>query len=474
MKAAIWWIRRDLRLADNEALTAVCSRADTVIPTFIIDPQLVNGRYTGEKRLAFLWAGLRALDAQLRERGSYLVVREGAPLAELAALRQETQAEAIFVEEDYSPYAGRRDKAIAAELPLTLTGGVTVHPPSTILKTNGEPYTVFTPFSKQWRERPFPDDPGSLLPAPAQIRTPAHIAGRPLPEKPALPTAVPFPAGEAEAQRRLRTFTAGPEAPIYAYGARRNRMDLDGTAQLSPYLRFGMLSARQAVVAAREAWHQASHDNGRHGADTWLNELIWREFYISILYHFPYVLKGNFNRTYDALAWDNDAEHFAAWQNGRTGYPIIDAAMRQLAATGWMHNRARMIVASFLVKDLLIDWRWGERHFMQHLVDGDPAANNGGWQWTAGTGTDAAPYFRIFNPTTQSKKFDPDGRYIRRWVPELTAVPDAHIHEPAAMPPDLQKQCGVIVGRDYPAPTIDRQKTRQRTLEAYKQAREAV
>jgi len=471
MKTAIWWVRRDMRLSDNEALTAVLNRADTVIPAFVIDPTLVNGRYTAPKRLAFLWAGLRDLDAQLRQLGSYLVIRQGDPQAELAALLAETSAEAIFAEEDYSPYARRRDKAIAAHLPLTLIGGVTVQPPTAVLKASGEPYTVFTPYSKQWRERPLPP---ALLPCPDHIPTPANTPSLPVPPSPTLPGQVPFPASEAEGQRRLHAFAAGANAPIFAYADQRNQVDVDGTSQLSPYLRFGLVSARQAVVAAREAWHAATDANGRQGADTWLNELIWREFYVSILYHFPYVLKGNFNRAYDGLRWQNNPDHFAAWQNGRTGFPIVDAAMRQLSATGWMHNRARMIVASFLVKDLLIDWRWGERHFMQHLVDGDPAANNGGWQWTAGTGTDAAPYFRIFNPVTQSQKFDPHGRFIRRWVPELTAVSDTYIHEPATMPASEQNQCGVVIGRDYPAPIIDRQKTRPITLAAYKLAREAV
>lgn len=471
MKTAIWWIRRDLRLHDNEALTAVLERADEVIPTFIIDPTLVNGRYAGEKRLAFLWAGLRSLDADLRRLGSYLVVRQGAPEAELGALMAETAASGIYAEADYSPYARRRDRAIAGKLPLHLVGGVSVQPPTAVLKANNEPYTVFTPFSKQWRARPFNHTP---LPHPAHITTPANISGQPLPEAPALSPDIPFPATEAEAQRRLHAFSSGANAPIYRYADQRNRMDLEGTSQLSPYLRFGLISARQAVSAAHQAGQDAPDENGRQGADTWLNELIWREFYINILYHFPHVLHEAFNPAYNQIAWQNDPEQFAAWQNGRTGFPIVDAAMRQLSAAGWMHNRARMIVASFLVKDLLIDWRWGERHFMQHLVDGDPAANNGGWQWTAGTGTDAAPYFRIFNPISQSSKFDPDGRYIRRWVPELTAVPDAYIHEPATMPAAEQKRVGVTIGRDYPAPIIDRQKTRPRTLEAYRQAREAV
>jgi deoxyribodipyrimidine photo-lyase len=273
---------------------------------------------------------------------------------------------------------------------------------------------------------------------------------------------VPFPPGEAEAQRRLAAFVTGPDASIYRYSVDRNRLDLDGTSQLSPYLRLGMLSTRQVVVAALNAMAAAPTSEAEKGAETWLNELIWREFYAAILYHFPHVRQRSFRPQYDAIPWRNDREEFAAWCEGKTGYPVVDAAMRQLLATGWMHNRARMITASFLVKDLLIDWRWGEKWFMQHLVDGDPAANNGGWQWTAGTGTDAAPYFRIFNPVLQSKKFDPHGDYIRRWVPELRNLNEKDIHAPWESAADVPR---------YPAPIVDHKFARERTLDAYKLAK---
>jgi deoxyribodipyrimidine photo-lyase len=264
----------------------------------------------------------------------------------------------------------------------------------------------------------------------------------------------------------------GDDPPVYRYASGRDRLDLDGTSRLSPYLRFGMVSGRQAVVRALQAIEAAPDEAAREGARTWLDELIWREFYVSILHHFPEVRQGNFRAEYDHLRWENDEGAFDAWCRGQTGYPVVDAAMRQLVQTGWMHNRGRMIVASFLVKDLLIDWRWGERHFMQHLVDGDPAANNGGWQWSAGTGTDAAPYFRIFNPVRQGEKHDPDGGYVRRWVPELADVPEQYLHAPWEMPSDLQQEVGCVIGRDYPAPVIDHGWARKRTLEAFRQARE--
>jgi len=279
-----------------------------------------------------------------------------------------------------------------------------------------------------------------------------------------------FKAGEKVAQQHLFCFCSLDQltAPIYDYTNQRDRPDRNGTAQLSPYLRFGMISARQAAVAVYQAMKNAPNGHAEENAETWLSELIWRDFYISILHHFPYVRNRNFRHKYDGILWSQNQAEFDAWCYGQTGYPYIDAAMRQLIHSGWMHNRARMAVASFLVKDLLIDWRWGEKWFMQHLLDGDPAANNGGWQWAAGTGTDAAPYFRIFNPVTQGKKHDPEGNYVRRWVPELASLPKKYIHEPWKMPMSEQQKNSCTIGKDYPSPMIDHKWARQRVLEAYK------
>jgi deoxyribodipyrimidine photo-lyase len=471
MKTALWWIRRDVRLSDNQALAAALVHADRVIPVFVLDPTLLDSPYVGPKRVAFLLGGLRQLDEDLRTRGSRLIVRRGDPQDELAALLADSGADAIFAEEDFSPYARQRDAGVAGSLPLHLVGGPIVHPPGSVLKADGTPYTVFTPFSRRWKALPAPQA-GALLPAPDRIPTPPEVGGLAIPTEPALPAAVPFPLGEREAQRRLRVFVEGEDPPIYRYAALRDHLDVKGTSHLSPYLRFGMLSARQAVVTALDAIAKAPDAKARAGAEMWLNELIWREFYVHILYHFPDVLQQSFRANLRDIAWQNDEGAFAAWCQGRTGYPVVDAAMRQLAQTGWMHNRARMIVASFLVKDLLTDWRWGERYFMQHLVDGDPAANNGGWQWTAGTGTDAAPTFRVFNPTSQGVKHDPQGAYVRRWVQELARVPDRFIHEPWKMPPDVQRSAGCVIGQDYPAPIVDHAWARERALAAYRQARE--
>lgn len=462
---AVWWLRRDLRLADNPALHAALAGGRSVIPLFVLDDRLLHSDNAAPQRIAFMLAGLQALDADLRARGSYLLVRTGRPEQVVPQVVGESGATAVYALADVSPFSQQRDTAVAQAAPLHLLPGLTVQPPDVIRKANGTPYIVFTPFSRAWKALPQPTR-ADLLPIPNRIPTPDGLHSDPLPNN--LPLSAPFPAGEAEAQQRLANFVMGEDAAIWAYGNGRHHLDIEGTSQLSPYLRFGMLSARQAAVAASEAIAAAPTVDGRKGAETWLSELIWRDFYIAILYHFPHVLQRSFRSQYDAIPWRNDQAEFAAWCAGKTGYPVVDAAMRQLAQSGWMHNRARMITASFLVKDLLIDWRWGEKWFMQHLVDGDPAANNGGWQWTAGTGTDAAPYFRIFNPTTQGQKFDPNGRYIRRWLPELTNVPDKYIHEPHLMGTAVQHKANCHIGQDYPAPIVDHRAARERTLAAYK------
>jgi deoxyribodipyrimidine photo-lyase len=470
MSTAIWWIRRDLRLSDNVALTSAIKKAENILPVFILDPTLIQSEYVGEKRWAFLLAGLHNLDSNLAKRGSSLIIRHGEPMMQLEKVIHESGAETIFAEEDFSPYAQGRDHRIARQLPLRLMAGLTLRHPASVLKENGLPYTVFTPYSRAWKASPLPDG-DSLLPTPDRIPASSETLSEGLPSEPALPASIPFPPSEAEGQRRLQAFAQPNNAPIYRYNLERDRMDLDGTSRLSPYLRFGMISIRQAVVAAASAIESAHGPEAHRGAEVWLNELIWREFYFSILFHFPYVRQMSFREPLRRINWVNDKEAFHAWCEGRTGYPIIDAAMRQLLHIGWMHNRARMIAASFLVKDLLIDWHWGEKWFMQHLLDGDPAANNGGWQWTAGTGTDAAPYFRIFNPVLQGKKFDPQGGYIRQWVPELSRVPEKSIHEPWKMPAELQRSSACMIGKDYPAPIIDHSLARLRTLEVYQMAR---
>lgn len=450
---SIWWIRRDLRLTDNLALHAALT-VGSVIPVFILDPAFDK---SSARRKNFLYEGLNELDKELRNHNSYLVIRKGKPVDVLRNLFEEKKTEAIYAEEDFTPYARKRDTLIQQILPLKLVHGQTVQHPKSVLKQDGRPYTIYTPYSKVWKAQ---YQKINLIPAPEKIDTPIGIKSESIPN---FKSSKHFPAGELEAQTRLEEFL---HKKIYSYANDRNRMDLDGTSSLSPYLRFGMLGLRQAVSAAKQAESQARSAEAKRNAEIWLNELIWREFYIQILFHFPHIAKDSFNPALANIPWRNNQDEFEKWKDGKTGMPIVDAAMRQLKEIGWMHNRARMIVASFLVKDLLIDWRWGEAWFMENLLDGDLAANNGGWQWTAGTGTDAAPYFRIFNPVLQSAKFDPHGDYIRKWIPELRDADEKEIHTP-------WKYEIKISG--YPEqPIVDREIVKERTLQAYNISKEKI
>lgn len=473
MKRAIWWIRRDLRLRDNPTLKAAMANSSQVFPVFIEDPVLVKAAGGDNKRLAFLRSGLQSLDSDLRSRGSRLVYKKGHPIEVLTALIAEHEIQGIFAEADFSPYALKRDGQISTSLPLYLEGGSSFSHPEAVLKKDGTPHQVYTPFMRAWKAVNLPLTEAIIKP-PARISTPDGIGSEPIKDHTEQLRSVSFRAGENEANRLLEEFIQGENSPIFNYWEGRNRLDASGTSTLSPYLRLGMISSRQAVKAALTAIQQAPDSGAAKSAETWLNELIWREFYVSILYHFPYVLKRSFNKNLENITWENNTDNFEAWCEGRTGYPVVDAGMRQLLSTGWMHNRARMITASFLVKDLLIDWRWGEAWFMRHLMDGDPASNNGGWQWTAGTGTDAAPYFRIFNPFLQGKKFDPNGIYVRKWVPELEKVPNQYIHTPWEMPFSLQSQVNCRIGNEYPERLIDHLYARQRVMDVYSQTKQKL
>lgn len=467
MSVALWWIRRDLRLADNPALHAA-AEVGAVLPVFVVDPAVSEGRHhrAARARRAFLAGGLRALDTDLARRGLRLHVAHGRPVEVLRALVARTGAKAVFAAEDFTPAARARDAAVGRAVPLHLMPGICVHHPDLVRNAAQAPYTVFTPFYRAWRALPSPDAE-VLLPVPLlrPVTTPG-LRGIDALDALAPPADPPrMLPGEDEARRRLRRFVA---EGLHSYHLQRDLLAVDGTSTLSPYLRFGMLSPRVAAVTALEALHAVP--GGSRGAETWLKELAWREFYIGVLHHFPHVVHAAFNPRLRAIRWRDAPADLAAWQQGRTGFPIVDACMRQLLATGWMHNRGRMIVASFLCKDLLIDWRLGEQWFMQHLVDGDVAANNGGWQWTAGVGTDAAPYFRIFNPVLQGEKFDPHGDFVRRWIPALAALPASGIHRPWELPPLVRQAAGCDADGGYPAPIVDRAIVKARTLAAYRAA----
>jgi deoxyribodipyrimidine photo-lyase len=434
VKRVIHWFRRDLRVSDNVALSEAARRAEWVIPVFIFEDAFRTGPDVGAARLEFLLQSAESLRKNLAELGHTLVVRCGRSEEILPRLCRETGAQAVFANKRYEPYAQRRDERIAGVLlkagfGFELFKDAVIWEEQEILTQQGKPYTVFTPYSKAWKARNIPA-PAMKLKA-ASLTPP--IAGVPSDALPPSAAAAGYPlrqtippAGERAAREQLRRFMAGP---VYHYGGNRNFPALDGTSNLSPHLRAGTIGIRTVLAELARARAKAAPPQTA-GCDVFLNELIWREFYLQVLHNFPHVTKGAFRPEYDRLKWSENREHFAAWCEGRTGFPIVDAAMRCLNATGTMHNRLRMIVAMFLTKDLLIHWQWGERYFMKQLVDGDMAANNGGWQWSAGTGTDAAPYFRIFNPVSQAEKFDPQGNFVRRWLPELKDFPDDLIQQP--------------------------------------------
>jgi deoxyribodipyrimidine photo-lyase len=464
---AIHWFRNDLRLRDNPALLDACERAEALVPVFVLDERLLASPTLGAPRVRFLLDCVAKLAGDLAARGQRLVVRRGDPRRILPELARETRARLVTWNRDTTPFARGRDARVRRELErlgvLALERkGRVVFEAAELRTGSGRGYAVYTPYRRAWWRR-LAADPQPPRAAPRLPPRGPRLASGTLPRAEALgfggdATRLPA-AGEAAAGRRLRRFLAGG---VGRYAEDRDRPARDGTSRLSPHLRFGTLSPRDCVHAALEA--SAADRRLARGVERWIDELVWRDFYAALLEAEPRLLREPQRREYARVAWDDDPRALAAWQEGRTGYPILDAGMRQLAATGWMHNRVRMIAASFLVKDLLLDWRLGERWFLRRLVDGDPASNDGGWQWSAGTGTDAAPYFRVLNPVAQGERFDPEGAYVRRFVPELRAVPDRFVHRPwdAPRPP-----------KRYPPRIVDHAERRERVLERYRAARGA-
>lgn len=461
---AVHWLRADLRLDDHRALREAARRASELACVFVLDEGLLASERTGAPRVRFLLEGLARLGEDLAARGQRLVLRRGDPVREISRVLEATRAELLVFSRCESPYARRRDARVLREAARL---GVRVQTfkdrvafeAAEVRKRDGTAFSVYTPYRSAWRLR---WSEGGEEPQPAPRRLPPPIEGlasEPLPGAADLgfggdDTRIPA-AGEAAARRRLRAFLAGAVA---GYAKGRDVPGEDGTSRLSPYLRFGMLSPRRALAAAFE---RAREGAGRASVQKWIDELVWREFYAAALEGHPHLRTRALRPAFDAVRWNDDPAALAAWQRGLTGYPIVDAGMRQLAATGWMHNRVRMIAASFLSKDLLLDWRLGEETFFRLLVDGDPASNAGGWQWAASTGTDAQPWFRIFNPVLQGRRVDPAGEYVRRFVPELRAVPDSHVHDPwnAPQPP-----------RGYPPPIVDHAERRAEALRRYRAA----
>jgi deoxyribodipyrimidine photo-lyase len=442
------WFRRDLRLDDNPAWAAATAAHAEVIALFVIEPTLMNA--SGSIRRDQLLAHLHALDAELRARGGVLVVRDGPAAAAVPRVIGDGDASAVYYNADAGPFAATRDAATnrAVRVPVHVFRGLTVHEPGAVLTKKGTLSQVFTPFYRTWcstRRTPWPSDGGGR---------PTTLPGVALPAPQNPPRQEP---GEAAAWERLERWSE----LVDEYPLTRDRPAIDGTSDLSADLKFGTLAARTVVDVI---------GTGTPGREAFVRQIAWRDWWAHMLTARPDLAVVALREPYENIAWRDDAEGFGRWCAGTTGYPIVDAGMRQLVRTGWMHGRLRMICASFLVKDLLVDWRRGERFFRHHLVDADVAQNAGNWQWVAGTGPDAAPYFRVFNPAAQAKKFDPHGDYIRRWVPELAALSSAIIHEPGGAGPLDLAAAGVILGDTYPTAIVDHGEARTRTLDAYKRA----
>jgi len=459
----LFWFRHDLRLHDNTGLHAAC-RTGEVVPCVILDDAFLKNSSIGPNRIALFLDAVAALSASLEKSGARLIIRHGKPDVEIVRLLKESKAGGVYHNRDYEPYAVARDARVAravhdAGAEITPHKDLVVFEGHEILTQAGNPYAVYTQFKNSWlKQELFP----AVLPAPKRIAFPAELNAltsvdlktfsiEPESEVPEI--------SEAIARRRLKDFL---DDDVLEYATRRDDPSADQTSKISHHLKFGTLSPRTVVSQARALLATMRKPESRKSIETFISEIVWRDFFFQIMAAFPHVAEGAFRPQYDSVKWATNPTHLKAWQEGRTGYPIVDAGMRQLKKMGWMHNRVRMITASFLCKDLLIDWREGENYFSRLLIDGEPAVNNGNWQWVAGTGTDAQPYFRIFNPTTQSERFDPDGDYIRRWIPELKDVPAEFIHTPSEHP---------LLCPEYILPIVEHAVQRKKALEMYKAAR---
>jgi deoxyribodipyrimidine photo-lyase len=468
--AALVWFRRDLRDYDHAALYHALKSHARVACAFCFDTEILDalpGR--ADRRVEFIWQAVRELDDGLARRGGGLAVLHGRARTEIPRLARGLGVTAVYANHDYEPAANERDAEVARALAAAGIAFRTfkdqvIFERDEVLTGAGRPFTVFTPYKNAWLRKvdafylkayPVAKYASRLVPPPRRGLPSLGSLGF----APAGLRELEIPTGMSGARRLLEDFLDR----IGAYHERRDFPAVKGPSYLSAHLRFGTISIRELA--------QAAHSLGGRGAQTWLSELVWRDFYFAILHHFPHVVGHAFKPELEHLAFPNDESKWRAWCEGRTGYPLVDAAMRQINRTGYMHNRLRMVAASFLVKDLHVDWRWGERYFADHLNDFDLAANNGGWQWAASTGCDAQPYFRIFNPVMQSEKFDPGGRFIRRYVPELARVPAALVHAPWTMRLADQEASGCVIGRDYPAPIVDHARARAIALELYAKAK---
>ncbi len=484
MKPVIVWFRQDLRLADQRAVAAAAASGAPVIALYVLDDVSPGAWRMGGASRWWLNRSLVALDSGLRAIGNRLVLRRGVAADVLAQVAAETSADTVFCLAAHEPWAHAVEADAHAALArsgvaLKRLQGALLKRPDAIRTQGGQPFKVYTPF---WRALTASEPPAPPVPAPIVLAAPTAFPASEQLEDWALHPVKPdwsgafdahWQPGEAGAHDKLSAFL---DDALCEYDAERNRPDRPGTSRLSPHLHFGEISPATCWYAAQSA-AAIVRSRGGHpdkGLETFLKEIVWREFAAHLLVHWPTLPEEPFKPQFQAFPWADDASGLRAWQRGQTGYPIVDAGMRELWTTGWMHNRVRMIVASFLVKDLLIPWQAGEAWFWDTLVDADLASNAASWQWVAGCGADAAPYFRIFNPTRQGETYDPDGAYVRRWLPELARVPTAHIHEPWAAPPLVLAAAGVTLGKTYPQPIVDHAKARDRALAALKSVKVAA
>lgn len=472
-KRALVWVRRDLRVADNHALYHASRWADDgVVAVFVVSPEEWADHDDAGIKIDFWLRNLREMQAAMAKLNIPLVVTTAKKRSEIVTsllkVAKDAGCSELFFNNEYEVNEAVRDETVQKHFEKHKLGvqrfdDHVLLRPGDVRTGQGGFFTVFTPFKKAvyklLEERPIevlgmPRKQPEISVKASEV--PERVAGF---QSHVTNAAELWPAGEKWAHRRLATFV---EKRIASYKEDRDTPSLDATSMLSPHLAAGVVSPRQCVAAALE-FNKGKLDGGNPGASHWISEVVWREFYQHIIVGYPRVVMGRaFKPATDKLKWSYDEEHFERWKAGRTGVPIVDAAMRQLLATGWMHNRLRMVAAMYLTKDLFIDWRWGEKHFMRHLIDGDLGSNNGGWQWSASTGTDAAPYFRIFNPISQSEKCDPKGEFIRKYVPELRDVEGDAIHDPSQLPSLLRSRL------DYPDPMVDHAKARDRVMEAFR------
>jgi deoxyribodipyrimidine photo-lyase len=465
----LFWHRRDLRISDNVGLAKARERSPQVVGVFCLDPRILERDDVAPARVTYMIGCLQALQNRYEQAGTQLLILQDDPAKALSKLANALEATAIYWNRDVEPYGRERDRTVAANLKAA---GIEyqafwdqiLHHPKEISTNAGTPYTVYTPFWKNWithdKAAPCPDLTDAKGLDEVQQKAAENGGAVSLPSAKDLGYSWDNPLvlepGEWAAQGRLEHFCDGALAE---YQAERNLPALDGTSTLSPALKFGAIGIRTVWAAAQDVYNRSRSDETRDGVRTWQQELAWREFYQHVMYHFPELAEGPYRETYKNFPWDNDEQNFDAWCHGKTGYPIVDAAMRQLNELGWMHNRCRMIVASFLTKDLIIDWRWGERYFMQVLTDGDLSANNGGWQWSASSGMDPKP-LRIFNPASQAQKFDAEAEYIRQWLPEVRHL-DTEMLVTGKIPEGDRDAC------DYPQPIVDHKQRQALFKERY-------